>query len=166
MKAKAVVAILLSPLAVLIADEPQLKNREPLPPNGQTEYRIEQGKHIPVRLLSTVALHAAGQKDHAYFQTVYPVVVLERTLIPAGSYIDAQVTEIKRIRAKGHSEFYVRLGRLTLPNGKQRQLSPSKGTMTAAVSVHGASVFIMPETTADIILEEAIVFPVEQAPKR
>ena len=166
MTSKALVAILLCPLAMLIADEPQLKSRQPLPPNGQTEYRVEQGKHIPVRLLSTVALHAAGQRDHAYFQTVYPVVVLERTLIPAGSYLDAQVSEIKRIRPKGRSEFYVRLGRLTLPNGKQRQLSPCKGTMMAAVSIHGASVFIMPETTADIILEDPIVFPVEEAPNR
>src|SRR5260370_763563 len=84
----------------LAADEPQLKHRTPLPQNGVTEYRIEQGKRIPVRLLNTVSIRTGEQDGRVYFQTVFPVVVSDHTVIPAGSYVDAKVTDVRKDRLK------------------------------------------------------------------
>src|SRR5690242_7370808 len=107
----------------LAADEPQLKQRAPLPQNGVTEYRIEQGKHIPVRLLNTISIRTGDQDGRVYLQTVFPVVVSDHTIIPSGSYIDAKLIELRRTaQGKGRAELFLRLGRLSLPNGGQRQL--------------------------------------------
>jgi len=151
----------------LADDEPQLKHRAPLPQNGVTEYRIEQGKQIPVKLLNTVSIRTGPQGGPVDLQTVFPVVVSDHTVIPAGSYIDGKVTDVRRAaHTKGRVELIVRLGRLTLPNGGQRPLDACHGSMTVSTSVHGSEVVIVPGTTADIVLQDAIVFPVEQVPNR
>jgi hypothetical protein len=167
MSLKVVAAIALSFAACLAADQPQLKQRAPLPQNGVTEYRIEQGKHIPVKLLNTISIRTGDQDGRVYLQTVFPVVVSDHTVIPSGSYIDAKLIELRRTaRGKGRAEIYLRLGRLSLPNGSQRQLDACHGSMTAATSVHGSDVVIVPGTTADIVLQDPIVFPVEPVPNR
>jgi hypothetical protein len=153
------------PAPCLSADEPQLKHRAPLPENGVTEYRIEPGKRIPVKLLYTLSLRSGEQRGRLYLQTVFPVAVSDHTVIPAGSYIDGKVMDVRRpTHAKDRVELYLRLGRLTLPNGVQRELGACHGSMTVDISAHGSDIVIVPGTTSDIVLQDPIVFPVEQVP--
>jgi hypothetical protein len=166
-------AIGMAAIAVcLAADEPQLKHREPLPQNGVTEYRVEKGKRIPVKLLNTLSIRTGSiligpQDGRVYLQTVFPVVVSNHTVIPAGSYLDGKVAEVRRpAHSKARVEVDIRLGRLTFPNGGGRRLEDSYGSMTAATSMHGSDAVMVPGTTADIVLQDPIVFPVEQVPNR
>ena len=160
---KAVVAIILCPAGWIVADDTQLKRRDPLPQNGVSEFRIDQGKRIPVKLLTTVSLDADGHPDRADLQTVFPVIVSGHTVIPAGSYLDAEVTGMhRRVRTKGQTEFSVRLSRLMLPGGKHQELHGCLGTMTATTVIRGSTIVIVPGTIIDIILQDPIVFPIEQ----
>lgn len=158
---KAVVAIFLS-LAALSADEPQLKSREPLPINGVTEFRLDSGKRIPCRLLNTISILNPVKGERVFLQTVFPVIVAKQIIIPSGTYVDGKITDVRRsTRMKGQAELLIRLNLLTLPNGQQRPLETVSGRMTAAISARTSGPVIVPDTTADIILQDPIVFPVE-----
>lgn len=160
MSLKAVAVISLC-LAVLWADDPQLKRRAPLPPNGTTEYRLEQGQRIFCKFLNTVSISNSEPGDRVYLQTVFPVVVSNHTVIPAGTYIDGKVTESRRTaHSKAQAELLIKLGRLTLPNRDPRHLDACFGRMTAAFSTRGTGVVIVPGTTVDVVLEDPILFPV------
>lgn len=160
---KAVAALSLC-IVSMSADEPQLKQRQPLPQNGVTEYRIGQGKRIPCKFVNTVSLRDAAQAERVYLQTVFPVVVANHMVIPAGAYLDAKLAEVRKTsRSKGQAELFIRLGRLTMPGGEQRQLGACFGTISVAVNARGA---VEPGTMADIVLQDPIVFPVEHESNR
>ena len=77
-------------------------------------------------LQNSVNTKNARVGDQLYFQTIYPVVVNNRILIPVGSYVRGSVTFAKRPgRIKGRGELYVRFDELTLPNGYTVKLQAS-----------------------------------------
>src|SRR5258708_23910876 len=112
MALKAAGVIFLSCSIPFFADEPQLKERPPLPPNGATGYRVAQGQRIAVKFLNT--LTTRGQEgDQVFLQTVFPVSAANRIVIPARCYIDAEVKGISQLdRVKVRPELWVRLGRV------------------------------------------------------
>src|SRR5438034_524108 len=130
----------------ILADEPQLKARPPLPTNGASGYRIAQGQRIPVKFLNTVTSRGS-EGDRVFLQTTFPVSAANRIVIPVGSFIDAEVTAIGRAnRAKGRAEVHVLLGQMTFPNGVQRPMrgesegSRPTGIISAAFTMRGADV--------------------------
>jgi hypothetical protein len=174
MPLKAAGATLLTLFSIsLLADEPQLKQRPPVPPNGTTGYRVAQGQRIPVKFLNTVTTRGAAEGDRVYLQTVFPVSAANRIVIPTGSYIDAEVTSIRPAgRDRGRAELHVRLGQLTVPGGVPRRLhadpgsaGPS-GTIAAAFIRRGPDVVLAPGTTAEIVLQDAILFSLEEIAPR
>jgi hypothetical protein len=159
-------AVLFLPAAWAIADEPKLKHRDPLPVNGAESYRLAAGQHIPIEFLSTVTLRAAGHADRLYLRTVFPVAVSGRILIPAGSYLDAELMDVRRAgHNRGRAELDVRLGRLTLPNRDERQLDAA-AFIRAAMAKRGTALYLAPGTTADMVLRDPIVFPIEEVRSR
>jgi type IV secretion system protein VirB10 len=65
-----------------------------------------------------VSTRNAHPGDPIYLETLFPVLVDGRIVIPAGSYVSGEVTEAKRPgRVKGRGEIMVRLNTLILPNG-------------------------------------------------
>jgi type IV secretion system protein VirB10 len=53
-----------------------------------------------------------------YLETTFPVVLNDRIVIPAGSYVQGEITEAKRpAKGKGGAEVRIRLTTLILPNG-------------------------------------------------
>ena len=163
---KTTAAILFWTSVWLTAAEPQLKQRDPLPLNGVAAYRVDQGQRMPVKFLNTVSTRGAAEGDKLYLQTVFPVAVSGRIVIPTGSYIDAEVIGVHRAgRKRGHAELEVRLGRVTLPNGTERQLNAS-GWLRAAVTRRGPDLLLVPGTTTDIVLRDPIVFPIEEVRSR
>jgi hypothetical protein len=152
----------------ILADEPQLKQRPPLPPNGTSGYRVAQGQRIPVKFLNTVTARGS-EGDRLFLQTTFPVTAANRIVIPARSFIEAEVTAIGRAdRGKGRAELHVRLGQLTLPSGVQRPLrgdpegSRPTGIIAAAFTMRGSDVMLVPGTTAEIVLVDAILFRAEE----
>jgi hypothetical protein len=152
----------------ILADEPQLKQRPPLPANGASGYRVAQGQRIAVKFLNTVTTRGS-EGDRLFMQTTFPVTAANRIVIPARSYIDAEITAIGRAdRSKGRAELHVRLGQLTLPSGVQRPLrgeadvSHPTGIIAAAFTMRGPDVMLVPGTTAEIVLVDALLFGAEE----
>ena len=166
MIAKAVAAFLLCPAAWLLADDTQLKRRDPLPPNGITEYRIEQGRRIPVRILTTISTRSAADQ-HIDLQTVFPIVIAGRMVIPVGSFLDAELVGIHASqRAKARLDFDVRLNQLILPNGEHRDLRGCLSSVRAVTTNRGSDVVVVPGTTTEVLLQDPIVFPVDPVVNR
>jgi type IV secretion system protein VirB10 len=56
--------------------------------------------------------------DPVYFETSFPVLLNGKIIVPAGSWVSGEVTELKRAgRVHGRAELMVRLTTMILPNG-------------------------------------------------
>jgi hypothetical protein len=88
-------------------------------PEGQ--YEVVQGTKIPLGLINSISTKHSAPGDRVYLETVFPVVLDGRMVIPPGSYVAGTVTQVKRPgRVKGRGELYIRFDSLTLPNGVTR----------------------------------------------
>ena len=72
----------------------------------------------------------SAEGDRVYLETVFPVLVNGRIVVPVGSYAAGTVTQLKKPgRVKGRGELYVRFDSLTLPNGVTRDFHGRIGSM-------------------------------------
>jgi hypothetical protein len=79
---------------------------------------VPTGTKLPLVLSNSVTTRNAHEGDPIYLETVFPVVLDDRVVVPAGSYVQGEITEAKRPgRVKGHGEVRVRLTTMILPNG-------------------------------------------------
>jgi hypothetical protein len=91
---------------------------------------IDSGTKIPLTLLNTLSSKQTAEGDRVYLETLYPVLVNGKIVIPPGSYVSGTVTQIKRPgRVKGRGELYLRFDSLTLPNGVTRDFRARIGGM-------------------------------------
>jgi type IV secretion system protein VirB10 len=98
----------------------------PAAPASEKPVVVPEGTHLALVLLNTINTKSARAGDYVYFETTFPVVVENRILIPAGSYVRGTVTQAKRPgRVKGRGELHVRFDELTLPNGYVAKLTAS-----------------------------------------
>ncbi len=89
---------------------------------------VPAGSRLALVLQNSISSKSAQLGDSLYFETIYPVVVNNRVLIPAGSFVRGEVTHVKRPgRLKGRAELHLRLGELTLPNGYTTTLQARMG---------------------------------------
>ena len=87
---------------------------------GRT-FTVDAGTKIPLSMINSVSTKTAAQGERIYLETVFPIVVGGKVVIPPGSYVAGTVTESKRPgKVKGKGELYVRFDSLTLPNGVTR----------------------------------------------
>lgn len=163
---KAVAAMLLCPIVCILADDTELKHREPLPPNGIAEYRIDQGKKIAVRLLTTVYIRSGVHSDKVDLKTVFPVIVDGHTVIPAGSFLDAEVAGFHHSASKDRAEIDLRLKHLMISGEARKSLHSALATIIATAERRGSEVYIAPDTTTEMILQDPIAFPIEREQNR
>jgi type IV secretion system protein VirB10 len=79
---------------------------------------VPAGTHLPLVLHNAITTRNAKPSDPVYLETLFPVVVESRIVIPAGSYVSGEVVEAKRPgRVKGRAELLLRLTTMILPNG-------------------------------------------------
>lgn len=84
-------------------------------------YVIEPGTRIPLSLINSVSTKHSSEGDRVYLETVFPILVNGRVVIPPGSYVAGTITQVKRPgRVRGRGELYLRFDSLTLPNGVTR----------------------------------------------
>ena len=70
-----------------------------------------------------------------YLETVFPIMVNGKIVIPPGSYVAGTVTDVKRPgRVKGRGELYIRFDSLTLPNGTTRDFRARIGSLDGRAS--------------------------------
>jgi len=88
----------------------------PVAPAGKLELPV--GTRLPLVLHNGISTRIAKPGDPVYFETLFPVIVDGKIMVPAGSYVSGEVTESKRAgRVKGRAEINWRLKVLILPNG-------------------------------------------------
>jgi type IV secretion system protein VirB10 len=91
---------------------------------------IPRGTRVPLTLLNSVSTKHAAPGDLVYLESVFPVVVDGRIVIPPGTYVSGSITSSKRPgRVKGKGELYLRFEQMILPNGVIRDLIGRVGAL-------------------------------------
>ena len=105
-------------IAVLAQDPPAAAPDSKAAPKS---YLVEPGTHIPLSLINSVSTKNSVPGDRVYLETVFPILVDGRIVIPPGSYVMGTITEVQRPgKVKGRGEFHLRFDSLTLANGTTR----------------------------------------------
>jgi len=79
---------------------------------------VPSGTRLPLILHNAITTRNAKPGDPIYLETLFPVVINSRILIPAGSYVQGEILEAKRPgKVKGTGEIRLRLDTMVLPNG-------------------------------------------------
>jgi hypothetical protein len=82
-----------------------------------TKLALPAGTHIPLVLHNAISTRSTKPGDPVYFETIYPVILDGKIIVPAGSWVNGVVTEAKRPgRVKGRGEIMMKLTTLILPN--------------------------------------------------
>jgi len=101
---------------------------QPTPP-APTEFVVDQGTRILLRLTNSVNTKRTAPGDRVYLETAVPVFVDGHLMIPRGSYVTGTVTESKQAgRVKGKAALNLRFDTLTLPNGVTRDFRSRAGS--------------------------------------
>jgi hypothetical protein len=99
------------------------------------EFIVETGTKIPLSLINSVSTKHSAAGERVYFETVFPIMVNGRIVIPPGSYVAGTITDVKRPgRVKGRGEIYLRFDSLTLPNGVTRDFRARVGSYDGRAS--------------------------------
>ena len=78
---------------------------------------------IPVSLRNTISSRTAYVGQAIYCQTIYPIAVNDRIVIPVGSYVKGAVAQVVRAgRVKGTAKIGLRFESITLRSGVTRPL--------------------------------------------
>jgi hypothetical protein len=94
------------------------------------DFTVGPGTKVPLSLINSVSTKHSVEGDRVYLETVFPVLVNGRIVVPVGSYVAGTVTQVKKPgRVKGRGELYVRFDSLTLPNGVTRDFHGRIGGM-------------------------------------
>jgi len=87
------------------------------PAPAPAKLELPVGTHLPLVLHNGISTRTAQVGDPVYFETLFPVMLNGKVIVPAGSYVSGEVTETKRPgRVKGKAELMLRLETLILPN--------------------------------------------------
>src|SRR5881392_3698878 len=112
--------------ATLSAQESAVEAAPPATPN----FTVEIGSKVPLALINSVSTKHSAEGDRVYLETVFPILVNGRIVVPVGSWVAGTVTQLKKPgRTKGRGELYVRFDSLTLPNGVTRDFHGRIGSM-------------------------------------
>ena len=109
----------------------QLSERpEPPKEHSERQFVVAPGTKIPLSFINSVSTKSAAEGDRVYLETVFPIVLDGRVVIPPGSYVAGTITQVKRPgRVKGRGELYLRFDSLTLPNGVTRDFRARVGAL-------------------------------------
>ena len=87
---------------------------------------LPRGTRVPLAIINSISTKNSAPGDKLYLQSVYPVVVDGRILVPPGTYVSGVVTAVKRPgRVKGRGELHLRFEQMILPNGVIRDFTGS-----------------------------------------
>ena len=118
--------ILLGSLAgagLLAGDQEKTPEAAPGPEPQKAEITVPADTAIPLALANTINSRTAYVGQGVYCETIYPITVGNRIVIPVGSYVKGAITQVVRPgRVKGKAQLGIRFDSLTLPNGTTRTL--------------------------------------------
>lgn len=114
--------------------------RQVLKPGGETapvkkrladgSYLIPGGSRIPLTVLNSVSSKNTQPGDQIYLQTLVPIAIENRIVIPAGSYVTGTITDSKRPgKVKGRGEIGMRFDSMLLASGTTLNLTGRIGSL-------------------------------------
>ena len=102
------------PLAAQAAAPAHAKADDP----SEAKITIPAESTIPLQLRSSISSRTAYVGQAVYCQTIYPITSGDRIVIPVGTYVKGEVTQVKRPgRVKGKAQLGLRFDSMTFPNG-------------------------------------------------
>lgn len=108
--------------------------RRPAEPPAPSEIVVATGTRIPLALRNSVDTKHSREGDRIYLETVYPITVDGRVVIPRGSFVNGTVTVSKQAgKVKGKGELFIRFDSLSLPNGVTRDFRSRLGSADGSV---------------------------------
>jgi hypothetical protein len=79
---------------------------------------IPAGTKIPIALKNTISTKANHEGDPIYARSTFPVVINERIVVPAGTYVQGKISSIKPAgHIKGRAEVLIHFTTLIYPSG-------------------------------------------------
>jgi len=82
------------------------------------ELIIPAGTKVPVALKHAISTKSTKDGDAVYAETTFPVVVHDRVVIPAGTYVQGRISHIQRAgHVKGRAEVLMHFTTLIYPSG-------------------------------------------------
>jgi len=82
------------------------------------QIEIPAGTKVPLALKNAVSSKSTREGDAVYAETVFPLVINERVLIPAGTYVQGRITHVQRAgHIKGRAEVQMHFTTLIYPSG-------------------------------------------------
>ena len=118
------------------APAPQLHSAS-VSPEGK-KITVPAGTKVPLVLKQGLSTKNAKVGDHVYLQTNFPLVMEGRMVIPEGTYVQGEITNVKRAgRVKGRAEVMMHFSTLIFPNGYTVSLP---GTVDAVPGAAGGDV--------------------------
>jgi hypothetical protein len=79
---------------------------------------VPAGTKLPLVLHNSITTRNAHPGDPVYLETLFPIVINNKILVPAGSYVQGEIISTKRPgKVKGVGEMQLRLNTMILPNG-------------------------------------------------
>jgi type IV secretion system protein VirB10 len=107
-------------------------------PPSTADILVPAGTRIPLALRTAIDTRHSREGDRVYLETVYPVSINGRVVIPRGSFVNGTLTVSKPAgTVKGKGELFIRFDSLTLPNGVTRdflsRLDSVDGTIAGKV---------------------------------
>ena len=62
-------------------------------------YTVEIGSKVPLALINSVSTKHSAEGDRVYLETVFPMLVDGRIVVPVGSWVTGTVTQVKKALA-------------------------------------------------------------------
>ncbi len=113
---RTVALLLLLPLVAVAQKAANTPERESKNPSASLT--LPAGTQIPLKLAQGISTKSAKVGDAVYAETVFPITISDKIVIPAGTYVQGRITDIKRPgRVKGKAEFLMHFTTLVYHNG-------------------------------------------------
>ena len=92
--------------------------RLPAATTDAAQLTIPSGTKVPLALKQSVSTKNAREGDAVYAVTTFPVVINDRIVIPAGTYVQGRISNVKRGgHIKGRAEVLMHFSTLIYPSG-------------------------------------------------
>ncbi len=85
---------------------------------SESHLLIPSGTKVPIALKHAISTKSSREGEAVYAETTFPVVLNDRVLIPAGTYVQGKISRIQRAgRVKGRAEVLMHFTTLIYPSG-------------------------------------------------
>jgi hypothetical protein len=93
---------------------------------------VPAGTHVLLRMMNSITTRTAQPGDYVYMRTATPVTGNGRIIVPPGSYVQGEVSYVKRSgRVHGRAQLGIRLETLTFPDGRSFHIAPRVDSVAA-----------------------------------